>query len=60
VLFNVDVSNCLAAATVAGVDGVQPEKGEIVATIAGRSVFVRTRDSAGDAADLPFHLIVSC
>jgi hypothetical protein len=60
VLFNTDVSTCLAAAMVAGVDGVQPENGEIVATVDGSSVFVRTRNSSGAPTDLPFHLIVSC
>jgi len=57
--FNLDVSNCLVAATVAGVD-TQPTNGEIVATVDGSRVFVRTANSAGAATDLPFHLIVSC
>ncbi len=60
VLFNADVSSCYAAASVAGLDAVQPENGEIVTTISGSSVFVRTRNSSGAPADLPFHLIVSC
>src|SRR5215216_1904068 len=53
-LFNTDVSNCLAAATVAGVDGVQPQNGEIVATISVSNVTVRTRNSMGNPIDLPF------
>ncbi len=60
VLFNADVSACYTAASVAGIESSQPENGEIVTTISGSSVFVRTRTSAGAPADLPFHLIVSC
>jgi hypothetical protein len=60
VLFNADVSGCYAVGSVAGVEEVQPENGEVVTTIAGRSVFVRTRNSSGAPTDLPFHLIVSC
>jgi hypothetical protein len=60
VLFNADVSGCYAVGSVAGVEEVQPESGEVVTTIAGRSVFVRTRNSSGAPTDLPFHLIVSC
>ncbi len=59
VRFNLDVSNCIVGATVAGVD-TQPTNGEIVATVDGSVVTVRTANAAGTATDLPFHLIVSC
>ncbi len=59
VRFNTDVTNCIVAATVAGVD-TQPANGEIVATVDGSVVTVRTANSSGTATDLPFHLIVSC
>jgi|SRR5215216_484450 len=60
IAFNADVSACFAAATIAGIDGVEPDDGQIVASIAGERATVRTRDFAGNATDLPFHLIVSC
>ncbi len=60
VLLNSDVSGCYAVASIAGMDGVEPDDGEIVTSISGSSVFVRTRTSSGAPADLPFHLIVSC
>jgi hypothetical protein len=63
VRFNRDVGSCFAVATLSEVPGggtAVPPSGEIVTAIAGSSVFVRTRNSSGVAADLPFHLIVSC
>ena len=63
VRFNRDVGQCFAIATVAHVPGggtTTPENGEIVTAISGSSVFVRTRNSSGAPADLPFHLVVSC
>ena len=60
VVFNADISACYAAASIAGMDSVEPNGGEIVASISGLNVTVRTRDSGGNPADLPFHLIVSC
>jgi hypothetical protein len=59
VRFNPDVGNCLAAATVAGVDA-QPDNGQVVVTVSGDLVTVRTRNADGNPTDLPFHLIVSC
>ena len=61
--FNRDVGPCFAVASLSDVPGgatTAPENGEIVTAIAGSSVFVRTRNSGGAPADLPFHLIVSC
>jgi hypothetical protein len=61
--FNRDVSACFAVATLSDVPegGMSvPENGEIVTSIKGSSVFVRTRNSSGTPADLPFHLVVSC
>ena len=58
-----DVSSCFAVASLADVPGggtTTPDNGEIVTSIAGSSVFVKTRNSGGAPTDLPFHLIVSC
>ena len=61
--FTRDVSGCFAVASLSDVPGgdvAVPQSGEVVTSIAGSSVFVRTRDSGGAPTDLPFHLIVSC
>jgi hypothetical protein len=58
-----DLTNCYAVASLSDVPGgvtSAPEGGEIVTSITGSSVVVRTRNSNGAPQDLPFHLIVSC
>ena len=63
VVFNADVKACTYAATLGDPADGAPPAGEIaVSSLAGNAngVLVATRDSAGVAADGPFHLIVSC
>jgi hypothetical protein len=63
VVFNADVKACTYSATLGDVGEAAPPSGEIsVSSLAGNAngVVVATRDSAGLAADRPFHLIVSC
>jgi hypothetical protein len=61
--FNRDLSSCYVAATIASTRG-NTASGEIAAEIGtganAQSVFVRTGESNGAAADLPFHLLLSC
>ena len=61
--FSRDVSSCFAIASLSDVPGggtPSPDGGEVITSVSGSSVFVRTRNSSGAPADLPFHLIVSC
>jgi hypothetical protein len=63
VVFNSDVKACTYTATLGDPADGAPPGGEIaVSSMAGNAngVLVVTRDSAGAAADRPFHLIVSC
>lgn len=63
IVFNQNVSSCFAVASLSDVGGgnvVAPDRGQIITSISGSSVIVRTRDAAGAPQDLPFHLIVSC
>jgi hypothetical protein len=63
VRFTRDLSPCFAVASLSDVPGggtTTPDNGQVVTSITGSSVFVRTRNAAGGAQDLPFHLIVSC
>ena len=63
VIFNRNVSSCVAVATLSEVPGggtTAADNGEITTAIHESSVFVRTRNSSGAPTDLPFHLIVSC
>jgi hypothetical protein len=63
VVFNADVKACTYSATLGDVGEAAPPSGEVsVSSLAGNAngVVVATRDSAGLAADRPFHLIVSC
>ena len=59
--FNRDISTCYVLATVATTRG-NATGGEITSEIGAdaRSVTVRTGNSDGAAADLPFHVIVTC
>ena len=61
--FNRDITACYAFAAIATTRG-NTASGEIAAEIGtganAQSVFVRTGESNGTAADLPFHLLVSC
>ena len=59
--FNRDISTCYVLATIATTRG-NATGGEITSEIGAdaRSVTVRTGDSNGAAADLPFHVIVTC
>jgi hypothetical protein len=57
------IEQCYAVASLSDVPGGQttsPQGGEIVTAVAGDTVTVRTRNSSGAVADLPFHLVVSC
>jgi hypothetical protein len=61
--FDRDMTACYAVASLSKVDGgivTLPNGGEIVteATLVG--VNVRTRNSSGQPADLPFHVLISC
>jgi hypothetical protein len=63
VTLGADVSACAYNATLGSVDAGDPPAGEVgVAPRAGnaKAVRVMTRDSAGTAADRPFHLTVNC
>jgi len=63
VSFNRDLRACWAVASlyqVAGSFPEHPENGEIVTATTDRGVIVRTRNSSGAPADLPFHLIIVC
>jgi hypothetical protein len=59
--FNRDISTCYVVATIATTRG-NATGGEITSEIGAdaRSVTVRTGNSDGTAADLPFHVIVTC
>jgi hypothetical protein len=59
VAFDRDLSGCYVAATIATTRR-NAVGGEIVTEIANTFVHVRTSESNGTAADLPFHLLVSC
>ncbi len=64
VTFPSDVSQCVSTATLAKVEGTDPEDppaGRItVARGGGATVLVRTFNEAGAPVGLPFHLIVAC
>jgi hypothetical protein len=63
VVFGRDVSGCAYTATIGSGDTSEPLSGEVgVAQRAGNAsaVSVVTRDSAGNKADRPFHLTVTC
>jgi hypothetical protein len=60
---NRDLRACYAVATLSRVDGglpTEPDTGEIVTSTTAGGVVVRTRNSSGQPADLPFHVIVVC
>lgn len=61
--FGRDMTNCRAVATLSRVPGggtPDPPGGEIVTAVHAGGVTVRTYNSAGQPADLPFHLIAVC
>ena len=62
VVFNRDMRACFAVATPSRFEGdlPGPEAGQAATETMFRGVIVRTRDSSGAVADLPFHLIVVC
>lgn len=60
VSFAQSVSGCAYGATIGTTDGGAPPAGRAVVFDAGGAVGVQTHDAAGNAADLPFHLIVAC
>ena len=63
VIFNRDLRACYAVATLSRVAGAPPEDpqaGEIVTSTTVEGLIVRTSNSSGTAADLPFHVIVVC
>jgi hypothetical protein len=59
VAFDRDISSCYVAATISTTRG-NAVGGEIVTEVDKTFIHVRTSDSSGSAADLPFHVIVSC
>lgn len=59
VAFDRDLAGCYVVATISTVRG-NTAGGEILAELSGPFVNVRTSASNGTAADLPFHLLVSC
>lgn len=63
VRFSRGVQDCYAVASLSRVEGAPPEdpdRGEIVTSNNKDVVTVRTRNSSGAVANLPFHLIVVC
>ncbi|MCA1694753.1 MAG: hypothetical protein LC749_08485 [Actinobacteria bacterium] len=63
VIFNRDVRGCVYSATVGDVGADNPPGGQVsVGGLAAspNGVAVRTTDSAGNLANRPFHLLVSC
>lgn len=54
------VTGCAFTATLGTPDGAAAAAGRITVQQVGDRVGVRTFDVAGNAADLPFHLIVAC
>jgi hypothetical protein len=63
VVFGASVASCAYNATLGTTDTADPPAGEVgVSSRAGNANAVRviTRDSAGTAADRPFHLTVNC
>jgi hypothetical protein len=61
--FGRDMTNCRAVATLSRVPGggtADPPGGEIVTAVHANGVTVRTYNSSGQVADLPFHLIAVC
>jgi hypothetical protein len=63
ITFTRDVGSCFAVAAISDVPGggtTTPNGGEIVTSVSATIVAVRTRNSDGAPADLPFHLVVSC
>jgi len=60
VSFAENVSGCVYSATLGTVDGNTPAAGRATVTDRAGQVGVQTFDTAGNPADLPFHVIVAC
>jgi len=63
VAFDRSVDECVSTATLATVEGggtVTPPAGRITVARESGQVLVRTFNAAGNAAQLPFHVIVAC
>src|SRR4051794_37501354 len=58
--FSQNVSGCAYAASLGGTDADTIQPGRVTVGDVGGSVAVRTFDSGGSPADLPFHLLVAC
>jgi hypothetical protein len=58
--FPESVAGCAYSATVGTADGTPAPAGRATVRSADTRVAVQTFDSAGNAADVPFHLIVAC
>jgi len=58
--FAQDISACVYTATLGSTDGSDVPPGRITVSQVGGKVAVKTFDAAGNAADLPFQLIVAC
>lgn len=60
VTFPTSVSGCAFVATIGTTDATIVGPGHAVVRDLGGKVGIQTYDAAGNAADLPFHLIVAC
>jgi hypothetical protein len=58
--FAESVSDCVYSATLGSTDGTSVTAGRVTVTEVGGKIQVQTFDSAGSAADVPFHVIVAC
>jgi hypothetical protein len=58
--FDRNTDACVAAATLANVDGTDPPPGRVTVGKEGGRVLVKTFNAAGNAERLPFNLIVAC
>ena len=61
--FDRDMTGCYAVASLSRVPGgivTMPNGGEIVTETTAVGVNVHTRNSSGQPADLPFHVLISC
>lgn len=58
--FASSVSGCAFSATIGGADGTVQPPGRATVSDNGGRAGVQTYDSAGNPADLPFHLVIAC
>ena len=58
--FAQDISACVYTATLGSTDGSDVPPGRITVSTVGGKVAVKTFDTAGSPADMPFHVSVAC